>query len=112
MMPAAYGYLLVAIVCEVIGTSLLKASDGFTRLLPSVVTVLSYGVAFYCLSICLRTMPIGLAYAVWCGLGIVLVALVGVLWFKQPLDWPAILGIVLIFAGVLVINLFSASAPH
>lgn len=111
-MQAAYGYLLVAIICEVIGTSALKAADGFTRLLPSVVTVLGYGVSFYCLSMSLRTIPIGLAYAVWCGLGIVLVALVGVLWFRQPLDWPAMLGMALIFAGVLVINLYSSAAPH
>lgn len=111
-MPVVYGYLLVAIVSEVIATSALKASDGFTRPVASVVTVVGYGVAFYFLSLCLRHIPVGLAYAIWSGLGIVLISLVGVLWFKQALDWPAMVGMALIVAGVLVINLFSASVPH
>lgn len=111
-MPIVYGYLAVAIVCEVIATSALKASDGFTRPMASVITVLGYGLAFYCLSVCLRTMPVGLAYAIWSGVGVVLITLVGVLWFKQALDLPAIIGMALIVTGVLVINLFSAAAPH
>lgn len=111
-MPAVYVYLLIAVVFEVTGTTALKASNGFTQLVPSLITVASYCVAFYFLSLCLRTMPVGLAYAMWCGLGIVLIALIGVFWFKQTLDMAAILGIALIFAGVAVINLFSQSAPH
>lgn len=111
-MPAVYGYLLVAIVSEVIATSALKMSDGFTRLWPSAVTVLGYGVAFYFLSLCLRTIPVGLAYAIWSGLGIVLISLVGIIAFKQTLDMAALIGMGLIIAGVLVINLFSTAAPH
>lgn len=111
-MPAVYGYLLVAIVSEVIATSALKMSEGFTRPWPSAVTVLGYGVAFYFLSLCLRTIPVGLAYAIWSGLGIVLISLVGIIAFKQTLDMAALIGMGLIIAGVLVINLFSTAAPH
>lgn len=105
----AYGYLAVAIVAEVVATSALKASDNFTRLLPSVVTVLGYGLAFYCLSHTLKSIPTGVAYAIWSGVGIVLISLVGWLWFRQSLDAPALIGLGLIIAGVLVINLFSRS---
>lgn len=100
-------YLAVAIVTEVIGTSALKYSDGFSRLLPSVVVVVSYGISFFLLSLTLRSLPVGIVYAVWSGVGIVLLALIGTFFFKQSLDWPAIVGIGLILAGVLVINLFS-----
>jgi len=105
-------YLAVAIVAEVIATSALKASEAFTRPLPVAVTVAGYAVAFYCLAMTLRTIPVGIAYAIWSGLGIVLISLIGVFWFRQSLDLPAILGLALIIAGVVVINLFSQSVAH
>lgn len=111
-MAAGYLYLLIAIVGEVIGTSALKASEGFTRPLPSLVTAVGYGVAFYCLSLTLRTIPVGIAYAIWSGIGIVLISLVGLLAFRQTLDAPALVGIGLILAGVVVLNVFSSSVPH
>lgn len=107
-----YLYLAIAIVAEVIATSCLKASEGFTRLGPSLFVVAGYAVAFYFLSLTLRTMSIGVAYAIWCGAGIVLVALIGWLVLGQKLDLPAIGGMALIIAGVAVINLFSKSAGH
>ena len=107
-----YLYLLVAIVCEVIGTSALKASEGFTKLGPSLVTAVGYGLAFYFLSLTLAAIPVGVAYAVWSGVGVVLIALVGFLWFGQTLDAPALIGLALILAGVLTINLFSSSISH
>jgi small multidrug resistance pump len=99
-------YLGIAIVAEVIGTSALKSAEGFTQLIPSVVVV-SYAIAFYLLSLTLRSIPVGVVYAVWSGVGIVLLALIGAFFFKQKLDMPAIIGVSLILAGVLVINLFS-----
>lgn len=102
-----YLILSVAIVAEVIGTLALKISDGFTRLLPASITVIGYGVAFYCLSLVLKSISVGVAYAIWSGCGIVLVAVAGWFWFKQALDLPAILGMALIIAGVMVMNLFS-----
>jgi small multidrug resistance pump len=105
-------YLSVAIVLEVVATSALKASDGFTRLLPSVVVVVGYAVAFYTLSLTLRTMPVGVVYAVWSGVGVVLITLVGWLVFGQKLDGPAFLGIALISAGVIVLNFCSQSVTH
>ncbi|MBB4040029.1 small multidrug resistance pump [Microvirga flocculans] len=105
-----YAYLFAAILCEVVATSALKAADGFSRLWPSVVVILGYGLAFYCLSLAMRSIPVGIAYAVWSGIGIVLIALIGWLVYRQPLDMPAILGMALIMAGVLVINLFSRTA--
>jgi len=107
-----YAYLAVAIVSEVIATSCLKASDSFTRLWPSVATVVGYGVSFYFLSLTLRAVPTGVAYAIWSGVGIVLIAGIGWLLMKQPLDAPALLGIGLIVAGVAVIQLFSKSTAH
>lgn len=103
-------YLAIAIVTEVIGTSALKSSAGFTRLLPSAVVIVSYAIAFYLLSLTLRSIPVGIVYAVWSGVGIVLLALIGALFFKQTLDTPALIGVGLILAGVLVINLFSQTA--
>ncbi|RDI57847.1 small multidrug resistance pump [Microvirga subterranea] len=105
-----YAYLLAAILCEVIATSALKAAEGFTRLGPSLVVVIGYGLAFYCLSLTLRTIPVGIAYALWSGIGIVLIALAGWILYRQPLDMPAVIGMALIVAGVLVINLFSRTA--
>jgi small multidrug resistance pump len=106
----SYAYLFAAIVCEVIATSALKAAEGFTRLWPSVVVVAGYGLAFYCLSLTLRTIPVGIAYALWSGIGIVLIALVGRIVYRQSLDAPALIGMALILAGILVINLFSRTA--
>lgn len=109
---AAYGSLLAAILCEVAGTTALKASEGFTRPLPTLVMAIGYGCSFYLLTIVMRAMPVGVAYAVWSGLGIVLISLVGFCVFGQRLDFPACIGLALIIAGVLVINLFSKSAGH
>lgn len=108
----AYAHLGIAIVAEVIATSALKASDGFTRPWPSLVTVLGYGVAFYFLALTLRVIPTGIAYAVWSGVGIVLISAIGWVWFRQALDLPAMIGMGLIIAGVLVVNLFSKSVGH
>ncbi|ARP85717.1 DMT family transporter [Bordetella genomosp. 9] len=102
-------YLFTAIVAEIIGTSALKASDGFSRFLPSAVTVVGYGVAFYFLSLTLRQMPMGVAYAIWSGVGIALITLVGFVFFDQRLDLPALVGMALIIAGVVVMNVFSSS---
>ena len=103
-------YLAIAIVTEVIGTSALKSSQGFTRLLPSVTVIVSYIISFYLLSLTLSSIPVGVVYAVWSGAGIVLLALIGAFFFRQTLDTPAIVGVGLILAGVLVINLFSQTA--
>lgn len=105
-------FLFFAIVSEVAGTSALKASEGFTRLWPSVIVVVGYGIAFYLLSLTLRTIPVGVAYAVWSGIGIVLITLVGWLVFGQKLDAAALIGIALIAAGVAVMNVFSSTAGH
>ena len=107
-----YLYLAVAIVSEVIGTSALKASNEFTRPVPSLITVVAFACAFYCLSITLRTIPVGIAYAIWSGVGIVLISLIALVLFGQKLDAPALIGMALIIAGVLVINLFSKSTAH
>jgi len=101
-----------AIVAEVIATSALKASDGFSRLWPSLIVIVGYGVAFVLLSLTLRTIPVGIAYAIWSGVGIVLITLVAWLLFGQKLDLAALLGMGLIVAGVLVINIFSRSVAH
>ncbi|HHT9049959.1 TPA: DMT family transporter, partial [Burkholderia cenocepacia] len=101
-----YAWLAIAIVAEVIGTSALRAADGFTRFWPSVLVVAGYGVAFYCLSLTLRTMPVGIIYAVWSGAGIVLITLVAMLLYRQVPDVPAVIGLGLIIAGVVVLNLF------
>ena len=111
-MKMGYLYLGIAVAAEVIATSALKASDGFTRLLPSLVVVVGYGIAFYFLSLVLKTVPVGVAYAIWSGAGIVLIGLIGWLVLKQPLDLPAALGMGLIIAGVAVIQLFSRTAAH
>ncbi|MGH8062601.1 MAG: DMT family transporter [Pseudoxanthomonas sp.] len=111
-MKIGYLYLGIAIVAEVVATSALKASEGFTRTGPSVIVAIGYGVAFYFLSLVLKTVPMGVAYAIWSGVGIVLIAAIGWLLMKQPLDLPALLGIGLIVAGVAVIQLFSKTVAH
>ncbi|AMP03641.1 MAG: SMR family transporter [Collimonas sp.] len=105
-------YLLIAIVAEVIATSALKASAEFTRLVPSVVVVAGYLTAFYFLSLTLRTLPVAIVYAMWSGIGIALIALVGWLFLKQSLDAAALIGIGLIVSGVLVLNVFSKTVAH
>jgi len=104
--------LAVAIVAEVIGTTALKASNGFTRLWPSAIVVVGYGVSLYCLSLVLRSIPVGVTYAVWSGLGIVLISLVAFAVYGQRIDTAGLIGMGLIIAGVLVLNLFSRSTPH
>lgn len=108
----SFVYLGIAIVAEVIATSALKASDGFTRPLATVVTTAGYATAFYFLSLTLKTIPMGLAYAIWSGVGIVLISLIGFIWFRQSLDLPAVIGLALIVAGVVVINVYSQTLPH
>jgi small multidrug resistance pump len=102
-------FLGVAILMEVIATSTLKATEGFTKLIPSVVVILGYALSFYVFSFALKTIPLGVAYAIWAGIGIVLVSLTGIIIYKQHLDLPALLGILMIIAGVLIIRLFSKS---
>lgn len=103
-------WLACAIVAEVVATTALKAADGFTRLGPSLLVAIGYAIAFYCLAQTLRTIPTGIAYAVWSGVGIVLISLAGWWVYGQTLDGPALAGIGLILAGVLVIQLWSRSA--
>lgn len=107
-----YWYLGVAIVAEVIATTALKASHEFTRIGPSIIVLLGYGAAFYLLSLVLKTIPVGVAYAIWAGMGIVLVTIASAILFKQMPDLPALLGITLIVSGVVVINVFSKTAGH
>ena len=107
-----YIYLGMAIVAEVIATSFLAKSAGFTRLAPTGVALTGYAISFYLLSLTLRIVPTGVAYAIWSGVGIVLVSAVAYFWQGQKLDLPALLGMGLIIAGVLVINLFSQTAGH
>ncbi|TAU54313.1 QacE family quaternary ammonium compound efflux SMR transporter [Rhizobium leguminosarum] len=109
---AIYGLLFAAIVLEVIGTTALQLSQQFTRIGPTVLVVACYAAAFYCLSLTLKSIPVGIAYAIWSALGIVLISSVGLVFFKQRLDLPAIVGLGLIITGVVVINLFSKSVSH
>lgn len=105
-------FLALAIVAEAVATTALKMSEQFTRLLPSAVVVVGYAAAFYFLSLSLRTIPVGVAYAVWSAVGIVLITVVGAVMFRQVPDLPAVIGIALIIAGVAVINLFSKMSAH
>ncbi|WP_348797521.1 DMT family transporter [Flavobacterium adhaerens] len=105
-------FLMIAIVFEIIATSALKKSAEFTKLIPSIITIIGYCGAFYFLSFAIKTIPIGIAYAIWSGVGIVLITIIGVIFFKQMLDLPAIIGLTLILIGVIVINIFSKTAGH
>jgi len=105
-------FLFVAIVSEVIATSALKSTQEFTRWLPSLIVVIGYVSAFYFLTLTLRTIPVGIAYAIWSGVGVALIALVGWLIYGQTLDMPAFVGIALIICGVVVLNVFSKALPH
>ena len=107
-----YLFLALAILAEAVATTALKMSEQFTRLLPSAVVVIGYAAAFYFLSLSLRTIPVGVAYAVWSAVGIVLITVVGAVMFRQVPDLPAIAGMLLIIAGVAVINLFSKMSAH
>ena len=111
-MPAHYLFLVIAIAAETIGTTALQASQQFTRLWPSVLVVVAYGASFYFMSFALKVMPVGVVYAIWSGLGIVLIALLGRVVFGQRLDLPALLGLALIIAGILIIHIFSRTTGH
>jgi small multidrug resistance pump len=108
----SYAYLAIAIVAEVIGTSALKASEEFTRLVPSVIVIIGYMVAFFFLSLTLRTMPVGIAYAIWAGAGIALIVVASAVLFQQLPDLPAVIGLTLIVAGVVIVNTMSQTSPH
>ncbi|WP_342325251.1 SMR family transporter [Kosakonia sp. BYX6] len=112
MNKEALVFLAIAIVMEVIATTALKSSDSFTRLIPSVICIAGYCIAFWCLTIPMRSIPTGIIYAIWSGAGIVLIGIVGWLVHGQRLDFPAMAGIGLIIAGVIIINLFSKSVGH
>lgn len=111
-MPKHLILLLAAVVAETVGTSAMQASQQFSKLVPSVVMIVSYAIALYLLAQTLRYMPVGVVYAIWSGLGIVFIAIIGRVWFGQKLDPAALVGIALILAGVLVINLWSKTATH
>tara|TARA_R110001606_G_scaffold399222_2_gene582412 strand:- start:70183 stop:70512 length:330 start_codon:yes stop_codon:yes gene_type:complete len=107
-----YLYLAIAIIAEVVATSALKASEEFTRLVPSIIVIVGYVIAFYFMTLVLRVMPIGITYAIWSGIGIVLVAVIGFFLYKQTPDTAAIIGMGLIILGVVVINVFSKTISH
>lgn len=111
-MTRTYLILLVAILAEVVATTELARSDSFTRLWPSLLAVVGYALAFWLLSYPLRVMPTGVVYAIWSGMGIVLISGVAWIWYRQTLDLAAILGLAFILVGVLIVNLFSKSIPH
>ncbi len=107
-----YLYLMAAVLAETIGTTALQASQQFTRLVPSVIVVIAYAVSFFLMSLALKFMPVGIVYAIWSGLGIVLIAAIGFLVFGQRIDLPAIAGMAMIIGGILIIHLFSTSSGH
>lgn len=114
MSPAliTYSALVIAIIFEVVGTTFLKQTEQFTKLWPTVFSLGSYAVAFYLLSFALKTLPVGIAYAIWSGLGIVLVSIIGWIMFRQSLDTPAIVGLGFIILGIVIVNAFSNSVSH
>ncbi len=111
-MPTHYVYLILAILFEVVGTSAINVSNGFSKLVPSAIGIVCFFAALFFMSLVLKVMPVGIVYAIWAGLGIVTITLIGFVVFGQKLDMPALFGIGLIVAGVLVINLFSSSTTH
>ena len=111
-MPKHYIFLIVAVLAETVGTSSVQASQQFTRFWPSVLALGSFSIAFYFLSLTLKVLPVGIMYAMWSGLGIIFIAIIGWLYFGQKLDLAAVFGMSLILAGILVINLFSTTATH
>lgn len=108
----AYLFLFLAIISEITGTTFLKKSDGFTKLLPSAISIIGIILAFYFMSIVVKTMPVGTAYAIWAGVGIVFITIIGIFVYQQIPDTAAIIGMTLIVAGVVIINLFSKAAGH
>ncbi|MCY4333901.1 MAG: SMR family transporter [Litoreibacter sp.] len=111
-MPKHFIYLIAAVIAETIGTTALQASQQFTRLWPSVLVVVAYAISFYLLALTLKYMPVGLMYALWSGFGIILIALIGYFYFGQTLDLPAVIGLGLIIAGIVLINVFSKTSLH
>ena len=111
-MPVHYIYLIIAVICETFGTACLKASNEFTKLWPSLGVLIGFAGAFYFLALTLRYMPIGVVYAIWSGLGIILITLIGLFFFKQSLDAAAYIGLGFIILGVIIINMFSNSTTH
>lgn len=111
-MPVHYIYLIIAVAAETVGTTALQASQQFSKLMPSLIVLFAYGFSFYMLGLTLKFMPVGIVYAIWSGLGIVFIAAIGYLVFRQSLDLPAVLGMGLILTGILVIHLFSKSSGH
>jgi small multidrug resistance pump len=111
-MGRSYVYLLLAIVFEIIATTFLKKSEGFSKVWPSIITVIGYSAAFYFLSLTLKQIPVGVTYAIWSGVGIIFITIIGIVVFKQIPDLPAIAGIILIIIGVMIINLFSKMGTH
>ncbi|MDE4132192.1 SMR family transporter [Phaeobacter sp. QD34_3] len=111
-MQLHYIYLIVAVAAETIGTTALQASQQFSRLVPSLIVLVAYGFSFYMLGLTLKVMPVGIVYAIWSGLGIVLIAVIGLVVFGQRLDLPAVLGMALILIGIMVIHLYSKSSGH
>jgi small multidrug resistance pump len=107
-----YVILAFAVLAETIGTTALQASQQFTRPIPTLIVVIAYAIAIYLLGAALKFFPVGIAYAIWSGLGIVLIAMIGLVVFGQRLDWPAILGLAMILSGIMVIHLFSNTSPH
>ncbi|MDD3265566.1 MAG: multidrug efflux SMR transporter [Burkholderiales bacterium] len=105
-------YLFIAIIGELVGTSALKAAEGFTKIAPSILCICGYLVAFYFLSLTLKSIPLGIAYAIWSGFGIVLITMIGYFYYKQAVDLPAIIGISFIVLGVVIINVFSKTSMH
>lgn len=105
-------FLILAIVGEVVGTSALKASEGFTKFAPTALSMTAFAITLYLFALALRTIPVGIAYAIWAGLGIIFISVIGIVIFKQSLDAPALIGIAMILGGVVVINLFSSSVSH
>ncbi|ETD66667.1 multidrug transporter [Pelistega indica] len=105
-------FLIIAILAEIIATSALQASNGFSKLLPSMTSVVGYIITFYMLSLAIKQIPLGIAYAIWSGVGIVVLALIGYFFYKQTLDLPAIVGLGMIVVGVIIINVFSNTISH
>jgi len=105
-------FLSIAILAEVVATLSLKSAEGFTKLLPSIIVIIGYGTAFFFLSLTLKSIPVGITYAIWSGAGITLISIIAYFIFKQSLDFPAIIGMLFIITGIIVINLFSKSISH
>ena len=104
-----FGILFLAILSEVIATTSLKFSEGFTKLVPSLVVVIGYGLSFYLLSVTLKVMPLGVAYAIWSGVGLILTVIAGMVLFRESLDWARVTGVLLIIAGIIFVNVISPS---